>query len=109
MNGLQVSKRLRLQSLFVLIKSPALRSATFTLLALVVLSTGVKASQFEITGPVGSAAFGTHVIVLPNGNIVVTDPNFAEAGKTNIGAVYLFDGATLALISTQRETQPTIV
>jgi hypothetical protein len=54
----------------------------------------------EITGPAGSVAFGTQVAVLPNGNIVVADPAFSEGGATGIGAVHLYDGATLGLIST---------
>jgi len=57
-------------------------------------------SQIDIAGPAGSGAFGTVVVVLPNGNIVVTDPAYSEGGVTDIGAVYLYDGATLALIST---------
>ena len=61
--------------------------------------TDAMATQFEINGPAGSGRFGQQTIVLPNGNIVVTDPNFSEAGKTNIGAVYLFDGASLSVIS----------
>jgi uncharacterized protein DUF5650/carboxypeptidase family protein/uncharacterized protein DUF4214 len=56
-----------------------------------------KASQTDIAGPVNSGAFGTTVTLLPNGNIVVTDPTF---GATDVGAVYLYSGATLALIST---------
>ncbi len=45
------------------------------------------AQQIDIAGPSGSGAFGTAVAVLPNGNIVVTDPN---AGTSNQGAVYLY-------------------
>ena len=56
-------------------------------------------SQLDITGPVGSGQFGATVAVLPNGNIVVTDPGF-DSVNADIGAVYLYDGATLALIST---------
>ncbi len=54
----------------------------------------------DITGPTGSGAFGTQTVVLPNGNFVVTDPTYDEGGVADIGAVYLYDGATLALIST---------
>lgn len=73
--------------------------AVFLLIMLAVLIASVEASQVEINGPAGSGAFGTQAIVLPNGNIVVTDPKFSEAGRTNIGAVYLLDGATLSVIS----------
>lgn len=63
-----------------------------TLLAPVHLS----AAQTDILGPAGSVAFGTAVVVLPNGNIVVTDP---AAPGANQGAVYLFSPAG-ALLST---------
>ena len=46
----------------------------------------VSADQIDIPGPSGSGAFGNRVAVLPNGNIVVTDPNAAS----NVGAVYLY-------------------
>ena len=60
----------------------------------------VLATQTNITGP-SSSNFGNTVTVLPNGNIVVTAPDYdIPAGATNVGAVYLYDGTTLALIST---------
>lgn len=46
-----------------------------------------QAADLNITGPTGSVAFGTQVVALPNGNIVVTDP---EGPVGNIGAVYLY-------------------
>ena len=55
---------------------------------------GVGAAQRDISPP-GSVAFGTQVAVLPNGNIVATDP----AGPTqNIGSVFLLapDGSTIS-------------
>ena len=45
------------------------------------------AAQIDITPASGVVAFGSSVTVLPNGNIVVTDPNGPTA---NIGAVYLY-------------------
>jgi hypothetical protein len=51
-------------------------------------------------GPAGSGAFGKQVIVLPNGKLVVTDPLYSEGGLPQLGAVYLYDGATLSLIGT---------
>lgn len=63
------------------------RSLGLFLVALA-LSAGASAAQTDITGPAGSASFGKHVAVLPNGNIVVTDP----AGVTSqVGAAYLYD------------------
>ena len=82
-----------------IIASPYLR-ALFTLLLSVLFFTPAHAAQGEITGPPNSGTFGSQVVVLPNGNIVVSDSGFDENGVTNIGAVYLFDGATHALIST---------
>ena len=43
--------------------------------------------------------FGTNTLVLTNGNLVVTAP-YDDAGGTDAGAVYLFNGYTGALIST---------
>ena len=59
------------------------------------------AAQTDITGPAGSGSFGTNVTLLPNGNFVVTDPGYDAPGPiANVGAIYLYDGVTLALIST---------
>jgi len=54
----------------------------------------------DIAGPVGSGNYGKAVVVLTNGNYVVTDPLFDEAGIVDRGAVYLYNGSTHALIST---------
>ena len=56
-------------------------------------------AQTDIHGPAGSGAFGASVTVLPNGNFVVADPLYDEGSIPDVGAVYLYDGATLALIS----------
>ena len=62
--------------------------------------TPLAASQTDIAGPAASS-FGSIVMVLPNGNIVVTAPSYSiPSGASNVGAVYLYDGATLGLIST---------
>ncbi|RYD32144.1 MAG: hypothetical protein EOP86_16365, partial [Verrucomicrobiaceae bacterium] len=59
-----------------------------------------RAGRMDIPAPQGSHRFGTGVTALPNGNFVVTDPGFSEPGGTGaIGAVYLYDGRTLQLIS----------
>jgi hypothetical protein len=57
-------------------------------------------TQIDIAAPPYSGAFGTPVTVLPNGNIVVTDPEYDAGPIVDVGAVYLYDGATGALIST---------
>jgi Repeat of unknown function (DUF5650) len=59
-------------------------------------------SQIDIAGPAGSGRFGTSVTALPNGNFVVTDPHYSISSPTpiaNVGAVYLYNGATGARIS----------
>jgi len=56
-------------------------------------------AQLDILGPPGSGEFGYDVIALPNGNIVVTDPFYDDFATVDAGAVYLYDGATAALIS----------
>lgn len=64
-----------------------------------------QAVALDIAGPSGSVSFGTSVKVLPNGNIVVTDPD-ADAGPTpGVGAVYLY-GPNGNVISTLKGSQP---
>jgi len=58
------------------------------------------AAQIELTPPIGSVKFGTDVIVLPNGNIVVRDDE-ASIPAIKAGAVHLFS-PTGTLISTLR-------
>ena len=61
----------------------------------------VKATQLDILGPPGSGSFGKYVVALPNGNIVVCDPDYTAPGPiADVGAVYLYNGGTGALIST---------
>ena len=61
----------------------------------------VAQGQTNIVGPAGSIQFGTQVVTLPNGNFVVTDPNYNAPGQiANTGRVYLYNGTTLALINT---------
>lgn len=57
------------------------------------LATMLHAGQTDITGPVGSGSFGHSVTLLPNGNFVVTDPDYDAPGPvSNVGAVYLYSG-----------------
>jgi hypothetical protein len=81
-------------------------------LCLAIASSGVlparpaNAGTTDLPGPPGSVAFGTGVYALPNGNIVVTDPQYGIAGTGSyIGAVYLYDGGTHALISSMTGSQ----
>ncbi len=59
----------------------------------------VQAASIDFPGPDGSGMFGTRVYSLPNGNFVVTDPAFSPDSQVKIGAVYLYNGSTHALIS----------
>jgi Repeat of unknown function (DUF5650)/Putative Ig domain len=59
--------------------------------------------QYELVNPAAGqpgSQFGYSVTVLPGGNIVVTDPSYDAGATANVGAVYLFNGTTRALIST---------
>ena len=72
------------------------------LLAVILYAAAAGAAQVVVNGPPGTAAFGTTVTVLPNGNFVVTDQGFDAPGPiADVGAVFLYrpDGV---LISTLR-------
>lgn len=56
-------------------------------------------SEFVDPNPNPGNLFGLTVLPLSTGNVVVTSP-YDDAGGTDAGAVYLFNGATGALIST---------
>ncbi|MBL9115600.1 MAG: hypothetical protein JNJ83_11390 [Verrucomicrobiaceae bacterium] len=60
------------------------------------------ASQFDIVGPAGSEEFGTQVEVLPNGNIVFTDPEYdlPSPATNDVGAAYLYrpDGTLISML-----------
>lgn len=56
-------------------------------------------AEFVDPNPSPDNGFGTEVVPLSTGNVVVTSP-FDDAGGTDAGAVYLFNGATGELIST---------
>ena len=68
-------------------------------LAFGLISLAAAKSQVDIPGPPGSGRFGESVTVLPNGNIVVSDPYYDAGSAADVGAVYLYDGASGALIS----------
>lgn len=72
-------------------------------LAFGLLSFDVTALQVDIHGPPGSSTFGLRVTVLPNSNIVVTDPSSSVSNGS--GAVYLY-GPTGTLISTLTGSTP---
>lgn len=58
-------------------------------------------AEFVDPHPAPGNQFGQTVTPLSTGNVVVTSP-YDDAGGTDAGAVYLFNGATGALISTLR-------
>jgi Ca2+-binding RTX toxin-like protein len=57
--------------------------------------------EFVDPNPADGNSFGTNVVPLGTGNVVITSP-FDDAGGTDAGAVYLFSGATGSLITTLR-------
>src|SRR5437870_4274899 len=92
-----------------LVAASRLRNVGSSLLFLILLfAIPAQAAQTDIPGPAGSVRFGTQVEVLPNGNFVVSDPFYdVPGGQYNtVGAVYLYDGATLKLISTLTGDSP---
>jgi hypothetical protein len=62
-------------------------------------------SEFADPHPGPNNQFGAIVVVLATGNVVITSPGDSAAAP-GAGAVYLFSGATGALISTLRGTSP---
>ena len=55
--------------------------------------------EFLDPNPNPGNQFGKHVVPLSTGNVVITSP-YDDAGGTDAGAVYLFNGETGTLIST---------
>ncbi len=55
--------------------------------ALTLPTPAAATTRVDIVGPPGSVRFGRSVTVLPNGNIVITDPSGVAS---NVGAVYLY-------------------
>lgn len=53
----------------------------------------------DLVGVLGNGAFGKTIDVLPNGNFVVTDPQYSGFFAFTIGAVYLYNGRTHQLIN----------
>ena len=60
---------------------------------------GLAFDEFIDPNPAPGNQFGFHVVALSSGNVVITSP-YDDAGGTDAGAAYLFNGATGALIST---------
>ena len=86
------------------LSSLLLRSLVLVILLVGLLApqslTGVQAAtRTDIPGPKGSGQFGSNVTILSNGNWVVIDPDYDAGLETDVGAVYLYNGATDALIS----------
>lgn len=65
----------------------------------IIFAMTTTAQSFTINGPAGSGSFGQNIILLSNGNFVVTDPGFDEGSTLNVGAVYLYSGTTFTPIS----------
>lgn len=66
------------------------------------LAQATAIGQFDVLGPSQFGDFGTVIVPLANGNIVITDPWYDVVGPApinNAGAVFLYDGKTFALIN----------
>lgn len=72
--------------------------AAGALLASVALPAAAAMSRVDIVGPLGSNQFGREVAVLPNGNIVITDPDGVASA---VGGVYLYapDGSQISVLT----------
>ncbi len=70
-------------------------------LLLALAAGSIAAAQIDIHGPPGSGQFGDSHAILPNGNIVVTDPGFSIGSIAYVGAVYLYgpDGVLISSIT----------
>ena len=59
-------------------------------LAAAACSISAAATTISISGAPASGAFGSAVVILPNGNVVVTDPSFdLPDGTPDVGAVHV--------------------
>jgi len=77
-----------------------------TVISLAFAMTAAAQTQTDINGPAGSGAFGEFLSALPNGNFVVTDSLYDDGANADVGAVHLYNGTTLALISTLKGSTP---
>jgi hypothetical protein len=64
-----------------------------------------KAQITKVQGPAGSGEYGGRITVLSNGNYVICDPFWDNGSVVDVGAVYLYNGATHAKISTLTGTK----
>lgn len=73
----------------------------FALVALMVTGQISFSQTLDIPWPSGPGTMtAASTIVLSNGNFVISNREYDEGGKSDIGVVYLFDGNTKKLIST---------
>ncbi len=95
------------------VKHHAIKIVSFVLAFNLLLSTPVllpaaaapasphaSTEKIDINGPSGSEKFGEILVPLTNGNLVVADTGYDDGATADVGAVYLYNGATGALIST---------
>jgi len=66
----------------------------------------ILAQVTHIKGPAGSGAFGQSVVCFANGNFAVNDPLYDENGKSDIGAVYIYDGKTQEIVTVLKGKSP---
>jgi hypothetical protein len=101
----------QISAMKILFRASAMKKSRFSLtfaallLGLILSFNARAAMQVDIHGQPFSEMFGLNVYALPNGNFVVLDPSFDAGVTPSVGAVYLYHGATLALISTLKGTR----
>lgn len=76
-----------------------------TILSIILSCTFVFAQSSYLPNPVGSTIFGNSITILPNGNYIITDPEWKNGSTLNVGAVHLYDGQTDTLISSLTGSQ----
>ena len=82
-------------------KSAIRRAFVALFIVNLLFAASVSATQTDINAPTSNINSGQSITILPNGNIVIIDRNYSiPAGAANVGAVHLYDGATLTRIST---------
>ncbi len=71
----------------------------FILLIFIICGNLFSYDEFVDPNPSNGNGFGTHVLPLSTGNVVITSPRADINGVENCGAVYLFNGKSRELIS----------
>jgi hypothetical protein len=71
-----------------------------------ILFVAARAQSTTIMGPLGTERFGQYVAQLSTGNYFVIDPFYDDGEIVDVGAVFLYNGSTHALISVLKGSSP---